>query len=409
MSTRVLMYGWEFPPHNTGGLGVACHGITQEMCRHDDLDVTLVLPKKMDLEGDVGTVIFSPTSKTLAVRNYNFWLNPYLNEQEYTQYLKQTVERTKYNTLYDAVMGYSTVAEDVIQNTEFDIVHGHDWLTFPASVRTKELSGKPFMAHIHATEVDRTGGRGDKRIYEIEKEGMEKADEVVCVSDYTRNTVMREYGIRPGKVSVIHNGVQPHTQEFDTSNPLYQQLEQFKTAGYQIVLFVGRLTYQKGVEHLLETAHKVLQKNPKTLFLIVGKGDMEKTLIDKASSLKINDRVMFAGWTQGENLRALYTLADVFIMPSVSEPFGLVALEAAQHTTSMILSKNSGVSEVLNHALKVDFWDIDKTTEYLIAVLDYPVLRNALARLSHQEAQIKTWAEPVEKLKRIYHKLMTTV
>jgi glycogen synthase len=136
---------------------------------------------------------------------------------------------------------------------------------------------------------------------------------------------------------------------------------------------------------------------------------MEKTLIDKASSLKINDRVMFAGWTQGENLRALYTLADVFIMPSVSEPFGLVALEAAQHTTSMILSKNSGVSEVLNHALKVDFWDIDKTTEYLIAVLDYPVLRNALARLSHQEAQIKTWAEPVEKLKRIYHKLMTTV
>ncbi len=407
-SLRVLMYGWEFPPHNTGGLGVACHGMTKEMSGHDDLDVTLVLPKGMDFDGQTtpNKIIFSPNKKSIKVRSFDTWLDPYSNEKSYQEYITNLDEPVEYQTLHDAVMGYANVAEEIVQTEDFDLIHGHDWLTFPACIKTKQLSDKPMVAHVHATEIDRTGSHGDKRIFEIEKHGMQEADEVVCVSDYTRKTVISEYDIDSRKVSVVHNGIDKNETEFDDQNQLYQQLNQYKEAGYQIVLFVGRLTFQKGVDYLLHAAKKVLSQNSKTMFVVVGKGDMEKKLIEIASHLKISDRVMFPGWTQGENLRALYTLADVFIMPSVSEPFGLVALEAAYHNTPLILSKNSGVCEVLNHALKIDFWDIDKTAEYIVGVLNYPTLKRALMELSFRELSRTGWGEPVNKLKHIYNKLI---
>jgi glycosyltransferase involved in cell wall biosynthesis len=378
MLHKILMFGWELPPHNSGGLGVACEGILKELVNQGN-DVTFVLPHaKKSQESD--NVLYFEKNKNFAMKTVLFdsILTPYLNQEIYSYELTTTGKSSIYaSNLVAEVNRYAEVVDQIENLKNFDIIHCHDWLTIPTALKAKEISHKKLIFHIHATEFDRTGGWVDSEIYEIEKEGLLKADHIIAVSNFTKQSIIKNYGINQDKIEVIHNGIdfEKHN-ELKVESHLTQRLQNLKVAGYQIILFTGRLTFQKGVDYLLQAAKKSLKFNNKSLFIIVGSGDMEKQLISQASELKISDRVVFTGFLRGQELKSLYQIADLFIMPSVSEPFGLVALESAIHKTPVIVSKQSGVAEIMVNSLKVDFWDVEDITDKMLAVLEYEGLTN---------------------------------
>jgi glycosyltransferase involved in cell wall biosynthesis len=413
MSHKVLMFGWEIPPHNSGGLGVACHGILKAMSQQGD-EVTFVLPRPMQVEEEISELVFggdeeeNNTSVKVVMHSYNSLLSPYLTSEIYEYEFQKNTHRPVYApSLVDEVYRYAQVVDKIHNLNGFEVIHCHDWLTVPAALEAKKRTGLPLVMHIHATEMDRTGGWCNQEIFEIEKYGMEQADSIVAVSEFTKNSIAKNYGISPDKITVIHNGIdhELHTPASQDSH-LNQRLKALKDAGYQIVLFTGRLTFQKGVDYLLESAKKAIQFNPKSLFIITGSGDMEAKLIEQASNLRINDRVIFTGFLRGKELKSLYAIADLFVMPSVSEPFGLVALESALHHTPVLISKQSGVSEVMQHSLQVDFWDIDDMTDKMVAVLEYEGLRSTLTQLAHQEARSLSWNKAVVKMRDLYKSLL---
>ena len=434
-SHKVLMFGWEFPPHINGGLGVACLGLTKAMAMAGD-DITFVLPKIMDVATNEGIdsshfifdgAVFSQklnrTDKEVKIKIHHFdsILTPYLTSKLYAQELGNIVDQKANSNsesfhdndnrlvyapnLVGEVYRYAEVVNKIPDIESFEIIHCHDWLTVPPALKAKKITGKPLILHIHATEFDRTGGWINQEIFEIEKLGMQNADQIIAVSEYTKNSIIQNYSIDPSKITVIHNGIdyEHHTKNQHT-NPFSTKLMALKNAGYQLVLFTGRLTFQKGVDYLLDAAQKALKFNNKTLFIIVGSGDMEQKLINQAVDLKIADRVVFTGFLKGDELQSLYQMADLFIMPSVSEPFGLVALESAVHNTPVIISKQSGVSEVFKNSLKVDFWDTDEMANHIVGVLEYEALRKTLSNLAHAEAKQLSWHKAAKKIKNLYHK-----
>ena len=406
MPTKILMFGWELPPYNSGGLGVACFGIARAL-EQNNLAVTFVLPKAFNTSPQGINVVFADRSRVVLKQIPQFFLYPYITEQGYQDIRLCSPSLFCGKNLFDEVKRYALHARLIAQEESFDLIHAHDWLSFLAGIEAKKVSGKPLVVHVHATEFDRSGGRGaNARVYEIEKEGMQKADAIIAVSNFTKNIFINHYDIPEDKVRVVHNGIDEPEKTLSCS---HNPLNALKRDGYKVVIFVGRLTLQKGPDYFLKAAKRVLEYNKKVFFVIAGSGDLERQIIHQSAALGIADKVLFAGFLRGEELIHLYKAADVFVMPSVSEPFGISTLESLIHNVPVIISKQSGVSEILTHALKVDFWDTEEIAHKILAVLQYQPLKSCLGEYGYHEAKKHSWELAARRCMEIYRHLLSSM
>ena len=435
-NSNILMLGWEFPPLKNGGLGVACFGL---LCGFGQINypVDFALPYKMETtktgEGQKfhfmdqpGEGKFQSNAKENAGNQDNNFKTDFYSGKKFLSFNipGENILATSYNNsfvkdmpLMDQVKLYAqnTIKYLVLNNLAYKLIHAHDWLTAVAAIEINKIFGTPFIFHIHATEWDRAGEFGNLEIREIELEAVKLAQKIVCVSNYTKNIVLKHYNGIAEKIEIIHNGIDSDLYELigkdllaleSNSKGLENLLDliNLKDIGYKFVLFVGRLTFQKGVEFLLEAAKMVKKHHNQCIFLITGRGDMETELIDTAAKMGLGDSVIFCGWQNDNFLSALYTIADVFVMPSRSEPFGLVALEAAIHKTPVIISKTSGAAEVMPHSLQVDHWDVGKISHYILSIITYRPLSNVLSSLAASHVGGLDWKTAAGKLAEIYDK-----
>ena len=424
---EVLMYGWEFPPNISGGLGMACYGIVSGLAKKG-IKVSFVLPcsveEKASCHENVSVVncnsslqdnspqdfLLKQFGDVVSLHKIDALLRPYMDEKSYSQLfrdscLKDVVSRLfsgrltdQYGSdLFAEVFRYSLIAGSLADKIPHDVIHAHDWLTVLAGVEAKRLSGKPLVFHVHALEPDRIGEHVNQRVYEIEKYGMENADRIVAVSQYTKNIIVKHYGIDPEKISVVHNGGIYDSVEIPPPNSIPDRSK--------MVLFLGRITYQKGPWFFIEIANKILSKRKDVQFVIAGSGDLLRDAIEYTASLRIGRNVHFTGFLDQELVKRLYGLADVYVMPSVSEPFGLSCLEALSHDVPAVISKQSGVSEVLSHVLRADFWDVDDMSAKILALLDYKPLREEIIKNTKEEIKSLTWDNTANKLMTLYEEL----
>lgn len=383
---KVLMFGWEWPPYNSGGLGVACKGLAYALFKKN-IGLSFVLPKKNEGIKEKFRIIFAGVNTKNNLSAYPSKIGFYGDG------------------LIGEVNQYAALAVKIAERESFNVIHAHDWLSFKAGVAAKKKSKKPLVVHAHATEFDRGGGtKINSQVYDIEKEGLEEADKVIAVSNYTKNILVRNYGIQPEKIAVVWNGINP--EEY-TASSAYKNFLKIKTDGKKLALFVGRLTLQKGPDYFVKVAKKVLEFNAKVIFAIVGSGDMQKQIINETIEAGLSDKIFFTGFLRGEELEAIYKTADVFVMPSVSEPFGITALEAAAYGVPVLISKQSGVAETLKNSLKTDFWDIEEMANKILAVLKNNSLKKTLIANAQQEIQAVTWDRAAEKCIKIYQQLTT--
>ncbi len=399
---KVLMFGWELPPHNAGGLGVACAGLAKALVNRG-IWLTFVLPRKVPLPVLSYHVRFAASSREIYADCATFLFSPYRTSREAWTLRGEGGCLPIGGLFQQEVERYAAFARVVAREEEFDIIHAHDWLCIPAGMEAKRLTGKPLIVHIHATEFDRTGfGNINEQVYAIERAGVHAADRVIAVSNFTRNILIEKYGVDPQKVMVAHNGVD--VAEVLAHAAVSGALEAQRQAGTKIVLFLGRITLQKGPDYFVRVAKRVLD-HERALFVVSGSGDMERQIIEEAAWLGIGDRVLFAGFLRGAELGRMLASADVLVMPSVSEPFGIVPLEALVHGVPVLISKQSGVSEVLRHALKADFWDIDEMANQIIAVLRHKSLRGVLSNEGRREAHYQTWDKAAQVCTVAYQSL----
>ena len=421
---KVFMLGWEFPPFISGGLGTACYGLTKAMDQLG-IQVTFVLPKTVDSQFATHVNLLTPGSriskssskfvdmKNVAFRTISSPLQPYTTPDVYQQRIEEslrqkqqssTVSRSNWcpasidysNDMYTEVHRYAAAAVELAEYTEFDIVHAHDWMTYPAGIGVAAMSKKPLVVHVHSTEFDRSGEHVNQMIYDIEREGMEWADKVIAVSHFTRNIIISRYGISGDKVEVVYNGVEHNGDDKWTLAGTGIDKDE------KIVLFLGRITMQKGPEYFLQAARKVLEKIENVKFVMAGSGDLMHRTIELAAELGIGQKVLFTGFLRGEDVQKIYKMADLYVMPSVSEPFGIAPLEALNNDVPVIISKQSGVSEVLMHALKVDFWDVNEIANKIVAVLKYPPLEMTLRNHGNFEVRKLRWTDSARKCAKIY-------
>ncbi len=427
---RVLMFGWEFPPHIAGGLGTACYGLTKSMSQQG-CEVIFVVPKAYgdedqqfvevknasDVEAPYGQILENEDLVTkLRVIEINSNLVPYLSPEEYethrdeysssTKTHSRDAWRSRYSfsgtygaTLMEEVARYAVVAAEVAKQLEgqFDIIHAHDWLTYYAGISAKHVSGKPLVVHMHATEYDRSGENVNTIVHSIEKGGMMAADMVCAVSNLTRDTVINRYGIPAEKVTTVHNGVMFKPQE---------ETEIERGVDDKIVTFLGRITYQKGPDYFVEAAAKVLSKMKNVRFVMAGSGDMMNHVIRRVAKLGIADRFHFTGFLKGDDVQKMFALSDIYIMPSVSEPFGISPLEAMRSNVPVIISKQSGVAEVLDYAVKTDYWDVDAMADAIYSILSYPALSQVFKDKGSKEAASLKWDSAATKIINIYNNLL---
>ena len=394
---KVLMFGWEFPPLSSGGLGTACYGLTKSLSKKG-VEITFVLPYSGDIDADFLKII---PAGNVKIRNISSFLQPYMSSQEYKKSLGKKPQPKIYgSTLFEEVARYTLAAEKIAEEEDFDIIHCHDWMTFGAGIRAKKKKNKPLVLHVHATEHDRTGGHQvNQHVYDLERHGMHKADKVIAVSNFTKTKIMDHYGLPSEKIRVVHNAV-------DFSQHYYDEDFGIKKTD-RIVLFLGRITLQKGPDYFVHAAKKVLGHEKNVKFVIAGSGDMEPFIIEKAAELGIADKVLFAGFLNQDDVERAYKMADIYVMPSVSEPFGITALEAMKYKTPSIVSKQSGVSEVVRHCLKVDFWDVDEMSGKIIALLRYKPLHETLKEDGYFEVKRFSWDTPAEKCIQVYNELIS--
>jgi len=425
---KVLMFGWEFPPHITGGLGTACYGLTKSLTKLGT-EVVFVVPKLFGEEDDsfmklVAAENIPVTFRDKKVKKFfekltyievSSSLKPYLSPEQYKEVLEEyniknieTEERIfsekfifsgKYGpNIYEEVARYALIAGILAQSTTFDVIHAHDWLTYPAGISAKKVSGKKLIVHVHATEFDRSGENINPDVFSIEKKGMEEADLVITVSNYTRNIVINKYGIAAEKVFTVHNGVEP-----------IANIEHFKVKKnlpYKIVTFLGRITFQKGPDYFVEAAYKVLQKSENVHFVMAGSGDMLNRIVKRVAELRIGDKFHFTGFLKGNEVYKMYAMSDVYVMPSVSEPFGIAPLEAMQTDVPVIISKQSGVAEVLHHAIKIDFWDIDAMADSIYALLHYEGIKLLFKKFGRHEVVNLRWDNAAFLVNTLYKKVL---
>lgn len=392
------MYGWEFPPHNSGGLGTACYGLTKSLSKFGT-QITFVLPYSQK-EFNPGFIkIISPEKSTFKKIKINSPLVGYMSFEQYQESVKSGKKQTNIYgpDLFAEVERYAQLASIIAQKESHDLIHAHDWMTYPAGLKAKQISGKPLIIHVHATEFDRTGGHGvNQHVYHIEKSGMEQADHIIAVSNFTKNKIIQHYHIPPEKITVVHNAV-------DFTN--FQSSQDFKiNKKDKVVLFLGRITIQKGPDWFIYLAKRILDYDPNYKFIVVGSGDMEGKIIEKAAELDLADKIIFTGFLRGSELDQIYQMADLYVMPSISEPFGITPLEAMRNNTPCLISKQSGVSEVLHHCLKADFWDINKMADQIISILKYPEGYHHLKENTAQEIKKFNWDEPAQKCLSLYKK-----
>lgn len=386
------MLGWELPPHNSGGLGVACYNMAKALSRRS-IDIEFVLPylarHDIDFMKVTSALHFKPSEITFSYDSLRY--------DEAGTSEADPVSMAEQMNLYETAVGR------IAELGEYDIIHAHDWMTFRAGLRAREFLNVPLILHLHSIERDRAGGNtGNPLVREIEGLSMLLADRVIAVSQHTKNMIVKDYGIPADKILVAHNSLNPWELEpLDGAN-VYNYLAAKRRQGYKVVASVGRLTLQKGLPNLLYAAKAVIDRVPKTLFLIVGSGEQYHELIELAARLGIARNVVFTGFLRGKKWRDAYAIADLFVMPSISEPFGLTPLEAIGYGTPALISKQSGVSEVIQNCLKVDFWDVDEMANQIAAVVQNEALGKELLANSYHEFARLSWAKCAEQLEQIY-------
>ena len=424
------MFGWEFPPHIAGGLGTACEGIVKGLA-HNGVETLFVMPNASGDEDQSATTILNASD--VEVRNVSTTVEefidktkfvyvdsslvPYVDPEEYFS----AIEEMKRNSRTETTVGFgqkfkfsgkygASLMEEVARYAQvggtlamqyadrFDVIHAHDWLTYLAGIAAKELTGKPLVVHVHATSYDRGDEKHiDTRVLDIETRGMQAADRVVTVSDLTRGIVINRYHIDPAKVVTVHNAVDFSGRE---------NLQVARAVRDKVVTFLGRITFQKGPEYFIEAAAKVLKRTENVRFVMAGSGDMMNRAIRQVARLGISDRFHFTGFLRGADVQKMFALSDVYIMPSVSEPFGISPLEAMRTGVPSIISHQSGAAEVLKYAFKVDFWDVDAMADDIYALLQYPVLSDFAAKKGFDEVNELKWNNATAKLKKVYESLL---
>ncbi|HUY62638.1 MAG TPA: glycosyltransferase family 4 protein [Candidatus Paceibacterota bacterium] len=403
---RALMFGWEFPPFNSGGLGVACLGLTRALAG-ENLDITFVMPKKLPLSVPFAKMVSAELADLEAagvtVHAVNSLVIPYASGAggSASSYAVAPDGTPIYGSdLVAETRRYARFGAVIAAREPHDVIYAHDWLSFGAGREAKRVSGKPLIAHVHATEFDRTGGSVNQAVYDLERAGVHAADRIVAVSHRTKEAVTRHYGVHPQKVSVVWNGIDDATAPAaDGVTPA--RLTALKNAGYKLVLFMGRITLQKGPDYFVRAARRVADRDPDVLFILAGSGDMERQVIREAAALGLADRVLFPGFLRGHDQYEAYALADLYVMPSVSEPFGITALEAMRAGTPVIVSKQSGVAEAAKNILTVDFWDTEKMADLILQVLGSPELHAELSAKGAAEAATLTWERSAREVRGI--------
>ena len=423
---KVLMFGWEFPPHISGGLGTACQGIVNGLIQNN-VDVIMVVPKAYGDEStekfrlvDAGSIpVRSAGSygkrlkETLSFFEIDSPILPYVHPDEFGQYLVSAASKSylesidakgavyykfagKYGKdLMTEVWNYALVASEIAKTKDFDVIHAHDWLSFPAAIMARDISKKPLVVHIHSTEFDRSENVKDQ-VYQMEKKAMEVADLVIAVSGFTRQILIDRYGIPPSKINTVHNAVE---------SPYSSPLRESGKFAQKIISYLGRVTFQKGPEYFIEAASKVLEKDNRFRFVMAGNGNMLHQMIEKTARLRISDRFHFTGFLKGNQVSRLLNMSDAYVMPSVSEPFGISPLEAIQHRIPTIISKQSGVQEILKNVIKVDFWDTDAMANSIYAIGRYKALSKTLIHGSWQEVKGSSWRVQSQKINLLYQQL----
>ena len=427
---RVLMFGWEFPPHIAGGLGTACKGIVEGLA-HNGVETLFVMPSASGDEDQSCTRIINASD--VAVQNVSETVDEFLNKVKFIhvdsnivpyvdpdEYF-EAIEKMKRERITETTVGFgqkfkfsgkygANLMEEVSRyaqvggtialqhKDEFDVIHAHDWLTYLAGIAAKELTGKPLVVHVHATSYDRgSEDMIDTRVLAIEKRGMQAADKVVAVSELTRNIVINKYGISPDKVVAVHNAVDFSGRE---------NIEVERGVKDKVVTFLGRITFQKGPEYFIDAAAKVLKRTKNVRFVMAGSGDMMNRAIRQVAKLGIAGRFHWTGFLRGADVQKMLALSDVYIMPSVSEPFGISPLEAMRSNVPSIISYQSGAAEILKYAFKVDFWDVDAMADDIYALLQYPALSRFAAKQGLDEVNALKWDHATAKLKTIYESLI---
>lgn len=425
---NVLMFGWEFPPHISGGLGTACYGLTKGLAAIDGIEVRFVVPKAFGDEDQstirlIGANTVPVSSKVITFNEpgneveylqVKSGIIPYVNEEEFWKIkhhsrdkkirVVKTDENQKINFtgkygpgLIEEIKNYAIVAEAIASNYSFDIIHAHDWLAYPAGRAAKKVSSRPLVIHVHATEFDRSGDNVNPTVYSIEREGMEAADKIIAVSNYTKQIIIDKYFIDPAKVVTVHNAVEPTTK---------QEKMMKKGVTDKVVTFLGRITMQKGPEYFIEAAYLVLKKMNNIRFVMAGSGDKMDEMIARIAQLGMADKFHFTGFLKGDNVTQLLMMTDVFVMPSVSEPFGIVPLEAMHAGVPVIISNQSGVSEILNYAIKIDFWDTFAMADAIYGILNYPSMSEYLKKAGKKEVKEFKWEKTAKNVMRIYESLI---
>jgi len=402
------MFGWEFPPHFSGGLGTACYGLTKSL-NHLNTEVIFVMPSGPQnmTSGFVKLLVANNlvNDDKLRFKKVDSLLTPYMTSEQYKeQYSKIAGDSSKQGLygedIYQEVFRFAAKATYLALQENFDIIHCHDWMTYPAGIKAKEMTGKPLIVHIHATEFDRTGGNGvNQLVYDIEREGFHKADLVIANSYFIKQKLIHYYGVPEEKIRVVHNAVEFTEKNFENERFPIKRDD-------KVVLFLGRITLQKGPDYFVEAARKVLEKDPNVKFVIAGTGDMLPRIINRVAELGISNKFLFPGFVSRDEGDRLYRMADIFVMPSVSEPFGIVPLEAIWCETPVIISNQSGVSEVLHHCLKVDFWDVNELANKMLALLHYSNLHTTLRERGLEEVEKMNWDIPAKKCIDIYNELL---
>jgi glycosyltransferase involved in cell wall biosynthesis len=408
---RVLMFGWEFPPHVSGGLGVACEGLVRGLLEIGT-DVTLVLPKEADPSSFPGLRVVVPERRDvrrrrksrrqrLRLRRIPIPLRPYVTWSDAPERRSRSKREAAPGGPYGPdlprdVLRYAAAAGRIGSRESFDIIHAHDWLTFLAGVEARQVSGRPLVLHVHATEFDRAGSARDGLVAAIERFGLAAADRVVAVSRYTADVVAREYGVDPARLRVVHNAIEPRADAGRWPS----------APGVPVILFAGRITRQKGPDYFIAAASRVAAERPDALFVVAGAGDRRSAMIERVAAANLSGRFFFPGFLPPEELARVYARADVFVMPSASEPFGLAALEALQHGTPVIVSRSAGVSEVVRHVLRVDYGDVEDLASKILSVLAFEPLRRALSSRGLAEVRNLSWTDSAAACVAVYRELV---
>ena len=417
---KVLMFGWEFPPHISGGLGTASYGLTKGFVPQGDVEIKFCIPKPYGDEDNSFLRIVGMNSVPIVWKDVDSSyvesrVGAIIRPDEYYRYRDHIYGDFSYmNTndlgcmefaggypenLHEEINNYSIIAGVVARTEEFDIIHSHDWLTYPAGIHAKQVSGKKLVIHVHATDFDRSRGNVNPTVYAIEKNGMDHADHIFCVSELTRRTVIDKYHQHPSKVTTLHNAV-------TLLSPDIMAIEPKKIPNEKVVTFLGRITMQKGPEYFVEAAAQVLKKTKNIRFCMAGSGDMMNDMIKLVAQRGIADRFHFPGFMRGKQVYECLKASDVYIMPSVSEPFGISPLEAMQCDVPTIISKQSGCAEILDKCIKTDYWDINAMADAIYAICNNESLYEYLKVEGRREVDNITWENVALKLRRLYEEVM---